>query len=110
MVSAITSQFAALTEVTARFVVVALPANTSPACMLIVGFVVPTTKYPEVVAFPLTLRFELNVEEAYTKIPAEVLVGAKVLVKICWKAPFPYSVTFKTPLVMDSPVPVISVM
>lgn len=55
---------------------------------MMVGFVVPTTKYPEVVAFPLTRKFELKVELAYTKIPAEVFVGARVLVKICWKAPF----------------------
>jgi hypothetical protein len=36
---------------------------------------------------PLTLRVELNVDEAYAYIPADVLVGAKVLAQSCCQAP-----------------------
>ena len=76
-------------------------------------------KLPVVVAVeltvspPLTFKVELKVLDAYTKIPADVFVGAKVLAQT-WPQgerfnPAPVF-TDKAPDWMDNPVPVMSEM
>src|SRR3989338_3915705 len=89
---------------------VSVPASTFSPPFTIVEVAVspelPTVRVEEAVNAPLTLSVELNVEDASTKMPAEVLVGvisvpqaATCQEPFCPGAPVPQVVPDTSPLV-----------